>query len=115
MKYLGLIYIDEDKLDATPASDCMAYAATLRESGQCLAAEALRCCPPTRTTIQVRDGNVAVSDGPFLETKEYLAGIYVLKVRSRDEAIQLLAQIPGAPAGRIELRRILEVETGGGS
>lgn len=107
MKYLGLIYIDEDKLEENSASECLEYAATLKESGQCLAAEALQCLP-TVTTLRVVDGQVSATDGPYLETKEYLAGIYVVEVESRDEAVRLLSKIPAAPAGRIELRPIME-------
>jgi hypothetical protein len=113
MKFLGLIYIDEDKLDTSSAAACLAYAEPFKSSGQCLAAEALVCCDPARAMLRVRDGNVSVSDGPFLETKEYLAGVYVLDVQDRDEAIELLAGIPAAPAGRIELRPILDVQLEG--
>lgn len=107
MKYLGLIYIDEDKLEDTQPEDCMAYAATLKESGQCLAAEALDCVP--KTTVRVRDGEVLASDGPFVETKEFLAGIYLLEAADRDEAVRLMSRNPCAPSGRIELRPVIEV------
>jgi hypothetical protein len=107
MKYLCLIYIDEDKLEDTPPGDCMAYAATLKERGQCLAAEALDCVP--LTTLRVRDGKMSTSDGPFVETKEFLAGIYLLNVADRDEAARLMVRNPCAPAGRIELRQIMDV------
>lgn len=92
MKYLCLIYIDEDKLEDTPPDDCMAYAATLKERGQCLAAEALDCVP--LTNVRVRDGKVSTSDGPFVESKELLAGIYLLEVADRDEAVRLMSAIP---------------------
>jgi hypothetical protein len=107
MKYLCLIYIDEDKLEDTLPDDCMAYAATLKEQGQCLAAEALDCLP--LTSVRVRDGKVSTSDGPFVETKEFLAGIYLLEVADRDEAVLLMSRNPCAPAGRMELRPIMDV------
>lgn len=110
MKYLGLVYIDENKLDAMSASDCLAYAATLKETGQCLAAEALECSP-TVTNVRVQNGAVSATDGPFIETKEYLAGVYLLEVGDRDEAVRLMAGIPAASAGRIELRSIWEAGT----
>ena len=77
------------------------------EAGQCLAAEALDCVPVT--TVRVRDGKVAASDGPFVETKEFLAGIYLLEAADRDEAVRLMSRNPCAPAGRIELRPIMEM------
>lgn len=107
MKYLGLIYIDEDKLEETPPGDCMAYAATLKERGKCLAAEALDCEP--LTTVRVHDGKVSASDGPFVETKEFLAGVYLLEVADRDEAVRLMSRNPCAPAGRIELRAVMDM------
>lgn len=108
MKYLSLIYIAEDKLDECPADECLAYAETLKDSGQCLAAEALQCLPRL-TTVRVQNGDVSATDGPFPETKEYLAGIYVIDVPDLEQAVQLVARIPSAPSGRIELRPILEV------
>lgn len=114
MRYLCLIYIDEDKLDANPANDCLAYAATLREAGHCLAVEALECGSHT-TDVRVRDGNVSANDGPFIETKEHLAGFYVLDVRDLDEAVELVAKIPSAPAGRVEIRPILMEDPSEGS
>lgn len=50
---------------------------------------------------------MSVHDGPFIETKEHLAGFYVLDVRDLDEAIELAAKIPSTPAGRVEIRPIL--------
>lgn len=110
MKYLGLIYIDQDRLDDNPPSECLAYAATLKDSGQCLAAEALQCTPAL-TSVRTRNGKMSVSDGPFAETKEFLAGIYLLEVANRDEAVELASRIPCVSSGgRVELRPIMEVE-----
>jgi hypothetical protein len=53
---------------------------------------------------------VSASDGPFIETKEFLAGIYLLEVAGRDEAVRLMSRNPCAPAGRIELRPIMDVQ-----
>jgi hypothetical protein len=109
MKYLCLIYIEANKLRSTPANECLAYAASLQQKGQCLAAEALRASRHA-TTVRLRNGKLSVTDGPFPETKELLAGFYVLEVADLDEAIQLAAKIPPLSAGRIELRPILETE-----
>jgi hypothetical protein len=109
MKYLCLIYIEASKLESTPASECLAYAASLQQKGQCLAAEALRASLPP-TTVHLRNGKLSVTDGPFPETKELLAGFYVLEVEDLDQAIQLAAKSPPLSVGRIELRLILEAE-----
>jgi hypothetical protein len=105
MKYLCLVYIDEKKLDAVPDSECLEYDAALRESGQCLASEALQPVE-TATTVRVRNGKVSITDGPFAETKEQLAGFYLIEARDLDEAVQLAAKIPPARAGSVEVRPI---------
>jgi hypothetical protein len=59
------------------------------------------------TTVRLRNEQVLVTDGPFLESKEQLSGVYVLECADLDEAIAWAAQIPGAAHGRIELRPIM--------
>lgn len=60
----------------------------------------------TATTVRVRDGKVSIMDGPFAETKEQLAGFYLIEARHLDEAIELAAKIPPAQVGSIEVRPI---------
>jgi hypothetical protein len=103
MKYLCLVYSEENKLETIPDSDCLAYDAALRERGSCLASEALEPVQ-TATTVRVRDGKVSITDGPFAETKEQLAGFYLIEARDLDEAIQMAAKIPPARVGSIEVR-----------
>lgn len=62
----------------------------------------------TATTLRVRDGRVAVTDGPFAETKEQLGGYIVIEARDLDEAINVAAGIPGAWIGCVELRPIAD-------
>lgn len=106
MKYLCLIYVDADKLEAAPADECLAYAAELREEGRCLAAEALG--DARGAAIRLRKGELSVTDGPFAETKEFLAGFYLLEVSDLDQAVELAAKIPLLNVGRAELRPVLE-------
>ena len=108
MKYLCLVYIEEQKLDAVPDSECMAYGESIRKSGHQIAAEALQPVH-TATTIRVRDGKVSMTDGPFAETKEQLAGFYLIDAKDLDEAIQLAAKIPPARVGSIEVRPVREL------
>jgi hypothetical protein len=56
--------------------------------------------------VRVRNGKVSVTDGPFAETKECLAGFYLMEARDLNEAIQLAARIPPAEIGSIEVRPV---------
>ena len=105
MKYLCLVYLDEKRLDELPDSDCVAYDTEIRQSGQCIASEALQSVQ-TATTVRVRNGKVSVTDGPFAETKEQLAGFYLVDAVDLNEAIQIAAKIPPATVGSIEVRPI---------
>ncbi len=64
----------------------------------------------TATTVRVRDGKILTTDGPFAETKEQLGGFYQLVCKDLDEAIELAAKMPGAKAGCIEIRPVMEFE-----
>jgi hypothetical protein len=105
MKYLCLVYLDETRLNELPDEDCVAYDTAIRDSGHCLASEALQSVH-TATTVRVRDGKVSVTDGPFAETKEQLTGFYMIEAQDLDEAIRLAAGIPPARVGSIEVRPI---------
>ena len=105
MKYLCLVYLDEKRLDELPDEDCVEYDTAIRNSGHCIASEALESVQ-TATTVRVRNGKVSVTDGPFAETKEQLAGFYMIEAKDLNEAIQLAAQIPPARVGSIEVRPI---------
>jgi hypothetical protein len=122
MKYLCLVYIEEKKLgfmsqsnpDAMNDDECMAYDEALRQRGLCLASEALQPVH-TATTVRVRNGKVSITDGPFAETKEQLAGFYLVDARDLNEAIQLASKIPPARLGSVEVRPVRELTTSSGS
>jgi len=105
MKYLCLVYGEEDKIATMDDRECLAYDAGLRASGRCIASEALEPIA-TATTVRVRNGRLSISDGPFAETKEQLAGFYLIDARDLNEAIQLAAKIPPARIGSVEVRPI---------
>lgn len=114
MKYLCLVYGEEKQMAAMTDDECMAYDQDLRNAGKCLASEALQPVR-TATTVRVRNGKVSVSDGPFAETKECLAGFYLIEAVDLDDAIQIAARIPAAHVGSIEIRPIRELtSTSGG-
>jgi hypothetical protein len=108
MKYLCLVYTEESKRDDVPISDCLACGTALRESGRLVAAEALQPVE-TATTVRVRNGKVSITDGPFAETKEQLAGFYLVDARDLNEAIQIAAKIPPARVGSIEVRPVRDL------
>jgi hypothetical protein len=61
------------------------------------------------TTVQLRNGEVLTSDGPFAETKEQIGGYYVVDCKDLDEAIEVASKIPAAKVGSIEVRPIWEM------
>ena len=106
MKYLCLVYLDEKRLDELPDEDCVAYDTAIREERPLHRLGGARSPVQTATTVRVRNGKVSVTDGPFAETKEQLAGFYMIEARDLNEAIQLAAKIPPARVGSIEVRPI---------
>ena len=105
MKYLCLVYLDENRLHELPDEDCVEYDASIRESGHCIASEALQSVQ-TATTVRVRNGKMSITDGPFAETKEQLAGFYMIEARDLNEAIQIASKIPPARVGSVEVRPV---------
>lgn len=105
MKYLCLVYLDEKRLGELRDEDCVEYDASIRKSGHCIASEALESVQ-TATTVRLRNGKLSVTDGPFAETKEQLAGFYLIEAKDLDAAIQIAAKIPPAQVGSIEVRPI---------
>lgn len=105
MKYLCLVYLDEKRLNELPDEECVDFDEGVRASGHCIASEALQSVQ-TATTVRVRNGRTAVTDGPFAETKEQLAGFYMIEARDLNEAIQIASRIPPARVGSIEVRPV---------
>ncbi len=110
MKYLCLVYGEEKDIGAMTDDACMAYDQALRSAGRCLASEALE---PVRTaaTVRVRNDKVDVRDGPFTETKECIAGFYLIEAADLNDAIQIASQMPPARVGSIEVRPVRELIT----
>lgn len=108
MKYVCLVYGNEAQMTAIPDRECLANGQALRDSGRYVAAEALQ---PTRTakTVRVRNGQALVTDGPFTEAKEYLAGFYLVEAADMDEALEIAAKIPPARTGGIEVRPVRDL------
>jgi hypothetical protein len=65
--------------------------------------------PSTATTVRAQGDETLTTDGPFTETKEWLAGYYIVECKDLDEAIEIAAKIPAAAHGAIEVRPIMEL------
>ena len=110
MKYLCLVYGEEAAMAAMDDRECLAFDQSIRDSGHCVASEALQPVA-SATTVRVRNGRLSVSDGPFAETKEALAGFYMIEARDLNEAIQIAARIPPAAVGSVEIRPVRPIRT----
>lgn len=115
MKYLCLVYYDEATVGQMSPEDwlalnheCVRYGDAIADTGHRLGGAALE---PTRTavTVRVRNGQAAVTDGPFAETREQLAGFYLIDARDLDDAVQVAARIPPARLGSIEIRPVRDL------
>lgn len=104
MKYLMLVCTDGGPFDADPAElDPTAWLEEVESRGIHIMGDRLR--PPSdATTIRVRDGETLVTDGPFVETKEFIGGFDVLDCADLDEAIEVASKHPIAKFGMIEVR-----------
>ena len=109
MKYLCLVYLEPQKLHAVPDRECAACGDGFRKDGLLIAAEALQPIE-TATSVRVRNGKVSITDGPFAETKEQLAGFYLIDATDLDQAIQVASKIPPAREGSIEVRPVRELQ-----
>jgi len=115
MRYILLIYANETDWEAKSPTEQKAVItehnaldAELVRAGKWKTSDALQ---PTRTatTVRLRDGKMLVTDGPYAETKEQLAGFYVVDARDLDDAIAIASRIPPARWGSVEVRPIWEL------
>lgn len=115
MKYLCLVYYNEQIMQAMSQQEwdalnrkCIACVEDLSSGGHYLDGAPLQSTQ-TATTLRIREGKVMLTDGPFAETKEQLAGFYMLEARDMNEAIRLAEKIPPARYGSIEIRPVREL------
>lgn len=113
MKYLLLVYsnpqnwaaLSQDERDQNDGEHA-ALNEELAESGMLVSSEEL-ADPANTSTVQVRKGVPAITDGPFAEAKEHLAGYYLVECEHLDEAIAIAARIPEAQTDAVEVRPVL--------
>jgi hypothetical protein len=113
MKYLLLVYTDENAYAPGEREECMQESIELTHDlhakGQYLAASPLQPVA-TATSVRVRNGKPLVTDGPFAETREQLGGYFLIDARDLNEAINIAARIPGARKGTVEVRPVHVLE-----
>src|SRR6266853_826657 len=110
MKYICLGYMEEKKWETMSESernafidDCFAYDDVLRKNGHFAGGEALQP-PRNAATLRFQNGKVSITDGPYAETKEQLAGFFILEAKDLNHAIQLMSKHPAVRGGAIEIR-----------
>jgi hypothetical protein len=112
MKYMLLVYLDEQAMTDGERAHCYVESAQLTQDlnakGQYVSASPLHPVA-TATSVRVREGKRLVTDGPFAETREQLGGYYVVEAKDLDEAIQIAERIPPARYGTIEIRPVMEI------
>jgi len=112
VRYMLLIYGDEQALDETEREQCyresVQVAHEINLAGHYLAAAPLH---PTSmaTSVRVREGRRFVTDGPFAETREQLGGYFLIDAGDLDAAIAIAARIPMARRGTVEIRPVIEI------
>jgi len=113
MKYMIMITMNPTAWDALPEEERNEVVARidpfmkkLTESGELLGTQAL-AEPKDSTVVRVRDGVPVVTDGPFAESKEYLAGFYLVECDSKERAIEIAGEIPDAHINAMEIRPVV--------
>jgi hypothetical protein len=112
MKYMLLVYLEENSLSEAEREHCYVESAGLARElsaqGKYFSAGPLHPTA-TATSVRVRDGKRLVTDGPFAETREQLGGYYLIDARDLDEAMKIAERIPVAKYGTIEIRPVLDI------
>jgi hypothetical protein len=115
MKFMVLIYNDKELLDALPQPTfdekmrgCLAHADDLRNEGSLLDSQMLEGAS-TAKTLRSRKNKLTVTDGPFTETKEFLAGFNLIEAENMDEAVRMASEFPWATIGSIEVRPVRDI------
>src|SRR5215204_1507359 len=113
MKYMLLVYMEEDAMNDVEREHCYVESTQLAQdlsaSGKYLAASPLHPVA-TATSVRVRSGKRLVTDGPFAETREQLGGYYLIDAKDLDEAMSIAERVPVSNVGTIEIRPVLEIK-----
>lgn len=112
MKFVCMGYLDESKFEQLSKEQaeqlmerCMDYDDQLRRGGHFVGGEALQTAK-SAVTLQMKNGAVEATDGPFAETKEILGGLLFLEAEDMSQAVQLMSKHPGVAMGPFEIRPV---------
>jgi hypothetical protein len=115
VKYVCFGYLNAEKWGTYSQAEqndmidaCFSYDEVLQRNAHWAGGEGL-AGPDSTKTLQFRDGKVAVTDGPFAETKELLGGLLIIEARDLDEAIRLISNHPGVKMGAWEIRPAVDL------
>ena len=115
MKYILLVHHDEEIFGTFSETkrqqmleESVQLTHQLHSDGKYLSASPLHPAS-TAAVVRVRDGKSFVTDGPFIETREQIAGYFLIDAKDLDEAIGIAAQVPGARIGTVEVRPVKEI------
>ena len=116
MQYLTLVYIDPERMAELPAAEfdrlmrgCFEKADALQAGGCLLGSQQLED-PASARTLRVRDGVTRVTDGPFAETREFLAGFNLIEADTPAEAMRIAQEFPWSRYGSIEVRPVRDMQ-----
>ena len=115
MKYLLIAFQDQEKLDAYSDVEFVQimervqlYLEELQEHGNFLDASRLQSAS-SGAVIKVRGGQMSITDGPFIETREQIAGYYLIEANDLNDAIRIASKSPSAHLGTVEVRPLKEL------
>ncbi len=117
MRYICMVHFEPARLDNAPLAErqdidrrSMVYDAELKARGQLVVAQAIQG-GDSAVLVRVRDGKLSVTDGPYIETKEQMAGFLLVEAADMDEALAIAGKVPLAEIGTIEVRPIYVIPT----
>lgn len=115
MKYLLLVHHNEEAFNRIPAdkrkemlAESIQLCHQLDAKSQYIHASPLQP-EATAAIVRVRDSKAMITDGPFIETKEQLAGYFLIDAKDREEAISIAERVPGARIGTVEVRPVIAI------
>jgi hypothetical protein len=115
MKFMVLIYNDGEMLDALPQAEfdetmrgCLTHADELRDEGRLLDSQMLESAS-TAKSLRTRKNRLTVTDGPFTETKEFLAGFNLIEAENMEEAVRIASEFPWTRTGCVEVRPVRDI------
>jgi hypothetical protein len=117
MRYMCLVHFDTSIMENAPLPErqrldrrSIGYDDELKRKGHYVISQAIQG-GDSAVLVRVRDGKMSTTDGPYMETKEQMAGFVLIEARDMDEAVHLASGIPIAEIGTIEVRPIYEIPT----